>query len=192
MREIVKRPTFTLIDRFRSSMNRTSSQTDRKLFYSAIIVLVLSFVVLGFAVHSEQRSRGNVQRSAEQQTAFHSGQAISLGSATMRISNLTYSDGSGHFIAPAGKHYLIVDLTVKNYSDAPINVLPSNDTYVKDSAGRVVYLTPYEVSQPFRAGELLPGETITGQLSYLVPKSGQLNYYIDAIWSGGVVPIKVQ
>jgi hypothetical protein len=69
--------------------------------------------------------------------------------------------------------------------------LPAADTYLKDTSGNVVYLTPFELSQPFRSGELLPGEQIQGQLSYLVKKSKSYALYIDSTWSGRLIEIKL-
>ncbi len=123
---------------------------------------------------------------------YQPGTSITMGATNTKLDSVTSADGTSIFKAPAGKHYLIIELSVKNISEKPINVFPSSDTYVKDVSGTVAYLTPYSLAQPFRAGQLLPGDTIKGQLSYLVAKDTVQKLYIDAIWSGGVVTFAVQ
>ena len=177
------------------SAAKTTSLLDnpRTLFYMSVGFMLVSVVLLVFALQAEHRSTANLRHVAVSQVPFEANQNINMGSATLRVSNVTYADGSAHFSAPAGMHYLILDLAVKNYSDKPINVLPASDTYVKASDGKAIYLTPYELASPFRSGELSPGEQITGQLSYLVPTAAKsLKFYVDAIWSGGVVPIAIK
>lgn len=119
---------------------------------------------------------------------FEIGKTASEGLVSLVIDRLEYSESSKPFTAPTGKRYLTLYLNIKNTSDKPIQVLPSNDMYVKDDQGVVYYLTPYVLADPFRAGELLPGDQIAGQLSFLVPKQGSANLYVDAAWSGKVLP----
>ena len=165
---------------------------SRVLFYCSLGILLVSFSVLLLAMRAEHRSNDNFHRTAAQQVPLRPGHKINMGSATMTVGSINYNNGSGHFAAPNDRHYLILNLTVKNYGEKPIHVLPSSDTYIKDTEGNVTYLTPYAVEHPFRAGELSPGEQITGQLSFLVPKTAKLTFYIDSIWSGGVIPIAIK
>jgi len=117
---------------------------------------------------------------------------IAAGESAIRVNGIKSSTGHGIFTAPKGNHYLIVSVTIQNLSKKPIYVLPSTDTYVKDPSGKLTYLSPFELANPFRAGELLPGDKSTGELSYLVPTSSRQNLYIDAIWSGGVIVFAAQ
>lgn len=173
-----------------TSDNKIDSTTQLKrarlyLIFSAISLLIAFSLLIG-AVIIEQKPRP--QTEAIPQQAFSVGTAIRMGDASFQIDNATYTNGTPPFTAPAGKQYLLIDLTVKNHSDKPIQILPTSDTYVKDQAGNVSYVTPSALENPFRAGELSPGEQIKGQLSYLVPKAGTKKFFIDAIWSGGVIP----
>jgi hypothetical protein len=158
---------------------------DRWLFIGSVILFAASLLTLAAALHVTRQPIASPARP------FEAGQTITMGSATISISHISYSGGSPGFTAPAGKRYLTLDFTVHNNSAKSVNVLPATDTYVKDQAGNVVYLTPYALVRPFRAGELPPGEQVAGQLSYLVPKSTPVTFYVDAVWSGGVIPIRV-
>lgn len=158
-------------------------------FYASIVLFLLAGCMLIAAYIQEQPP---TQKEANPQQPYSAGVTIKQGSVAMTISDLHYDNGNGVFTAPADKHYLIFTFTVKNRSDRQVNVLPSSDTYVKTTAGKVIYLTPFTLDNPFRAGELPPGEQIQGQLSYLVPKNETSKFFVDAIWSGGVIPFAIK
>lgn len=162
----------------------------RVLFTASMILCLTSFATLIVAAQSTQTTSS--QAVATPITGFQTDTPITQGLVTTRISNVRYNNGAKPFTAPADKQYIIVNLEVINRGDAPVQVLPSSDTYIKDDKGNVVYLTPLTLDDPFRAGELLPGEQINGDLSYLVPKDGDLKLYVDAKWSGGVIPITIK
>jgi hypothetical protein len=170
-------------------LNHKVKNTSRMqlLFYASIALCVLSFVMLLAALNIEQRRTSD----STPQKPFTTGSTIKQGMVAMSVDSVSYNAGTGAFTAPKGKHYAIISFTVKNRSDQQINVLPSSDTYMKDSAGNVVYLTPFTLDEPFHAGELPPGEQVKGQLSYLVPENTPMKLYVDAIWSGGVIPITI-
>jgi hypothetical protein len=158
------------------------------MFYSSLVLFVSSFVFLVAALQIESATTPKQTTQA----LYTPGSQIVSGKAQFQIDNITYSNGSSHFAAPEGKQYLILSFTLKNVSKETISILPANDTYVKDSNGNVYSLSPVGLDNPFRAGELLPGDTITGQLSYLVPKDTPLKLYIDALWSGSLIAIAVK
>ncbi|HET6925189.1 MAG TPA: DUF4352 domain-containing protein [Candidatus Saccharimonadales bacterium] len=161
-----------------------------RLFYASVILFVLAATLLVLALASEHHQAQ--VRSAAAQSGYPLGTTLSAGVVTVRPVSVTYDPGEGVFEAPTGKEYAIIDFSVMNRSAAPISVLPTADTYVKDAGGHVIYLTPDTLDAPFHAGELPPGETVRGQLSFLVPRSGPLKFYVDAIWSGGVLTYKLR
>ena len=156
-------------------------------FIAGIVMLGLATILLGITLYLQHKIP-----SSSIQTPFKIGQAVTLGSATFKINGVSYSDGKPGFPAPASQHYLIVDCTITNITDKPINVFPASDIYLKRSSGEVAYLTPFALDQPFRAGELSPGETIRGEISYVTPKNASFKLYIDSIYSGGVIPFELQ
>lgn len=162
----------------------------KQLFYISIGLLALALVLLVIALAVATNRESKIVVSPNE--GYKVGVVVSQGNTSMKVNGVTFGGSQPGFKAPAGKHYAVIDFSVTNNVDKPINVLPSNDTYVKDSAGVVTYLTPYAVASPFRAGTLLPGETVRGQLSYLIASTGSVKLYVDGIWSGGVVPFKVQ
>jgi hypothetical protein len=170
---------------------RLTTMQSIKLFYISAGLCLLSVILLATALWT-QHNTPRLTSAAESLKGYAVATPITQGLVTMQVAKVSFSNGQSHFVAPANEHYVFVDFVVKNNSDHPINVLPSSDTYIKDSAGTVSVLTPYNLTQPFHAGALLPGEQIKGQLSYLAAKTGSLKLFVDSIWSGGVVPFKVQ
>ena len=158
------------------------------MFWGSVAMLLVSSALLISAVRVQNQSEFQHGVKAK---PFTVGSAIQMGTVDVSVEKVSYSPGQRSFTAPAGKKYMIVDFYVKNRSDKPIQVLPSKDTYLKDSRGNVVYLSPAILDNPFRSGELLPGEQIKGQLSYLVSQDTKYTLYIDAPWSGGVLPVAI-
>jgi hypothetical protein len=65
------------------------------------------------------------------------GTPISMGDVTIEMKSISSTKGQNIFTAPKGKHYVIIELSVRNISEKPITILPSTDTYMKDSSGKV-------------------------------------------------------
>lgn len=161
-------------------------KTERWLFVSSLVLFIMSFITLGIA-QSIAHERTHIPYAGIAQ-----GKAITSGSSTITVQKVERKPGTKHFAAPSGYEYLVVTLRVRNNSEKPFNIAPSMDTYVKTTSGKVSYLTPYELASPFHSGLLLPGESVAGELSYLVPKQTAYTYYVEASWSGNVVPFMIQ
>lgn len=160
-------------------------QTTIRLLYISVTLFACAAVLLVLSLYIETHHQRVVTSQAT--TGYPVGTSLSQGVATVKLESVSYVSGTGHFTTPAGKKYAVMTIRIKNRSDTPINVLPTSDIYVKDAAGNTVYLTPFSLNAPFHAGELPAGDTVGGELSYIVPSNGPLKLYIDAIWSGGVL-----
>ncbi len=163
----------------------------QQFFLASLVILFLALCTLGMALYVQHHTPQHIL--VETPSAGHAiGQNITQGEASIKVTSIKTSQGQPGFTAPEHKHYVIVTMHITNNVDHPIDVFPSSDMYIKDSAGRVGYLTPFALSNPFHAGALLPGESVQGELSFVVPDRGRVKLYVDSIWSGGVVPYKVQ
>jgi hypothetical protein len=120
------------------------------------------------------------------------GTQISTGSVIAKVESVSYSDGVPGFKSPADKHYAIVKLSLTNKSDQPIHVYPVFDTYMKASDGTVFKITPFALTDAFRSGDVMPGEALKGDLSFLIPKQTDARFYLESIWSGSVVSFTVK
>lgn len=150
----------------------------------AVFVISCGTVAIAANLH---RPTGQLVSPAITQGSF-----VRHGSVDMMISNVRREKGTGHYSAPEGKHYVVLTLTLRNVSDQTITIAPANDTYLKNEPGDVVYLTPLQLDKPFHSGQLLSGETIRGDLSYLTRDTETYRFYAESDWSGGVVPFMLQ
>lgn len=168
-------------------MNKATNNTNKSQQIVTLLLAIVSIFALCASLFIYQASKPKVYEYG----IYKTGTPISAGLATVTINSINYDQGSSVFKAPAGKHYIVLDTTFKNNSDKSISIFPSTQTYLKDNSGHVYYLSPSTLEDPFKAGELLPNDIITGQLSYLVPVGSNYTFYIDSIWSGGVVSARL-
>lgn len=117
---------------------------------------------------------------------------VTSGSAEVIVDSLQTGKGQAPYIAPAGSHYVLVGIIIKNISTQPINITPSLDTYLKQTNGTIDYLSPTDLAQPLRSGILLPGETIKGQLSYLTKSQAPYYLYIQSDWTSTVIKFMLE
>lgn len=163
--------------------------SPRQLFIGSLVLFMLSVVTLAIATFITSDSS---IKNAKPQNPFALGKSVSQGLATVTVSNVRKSAGTQPFVAPEGEQYVTVELTVKNNSDSAINITPTNDTYIKRDDGTISYMTMNNLAHPFRAGALPPGEQIKGDISYIVSTEGSYRFFVDSIWSGGVLPFSLR
>lgn len=171
---------------------RLKPKDTEKMYYTSLAMLVLSFMLLGSAlILINESSTNNPTLPVQSQRPFEVEEVFTAGQVKLQVSSVDFSAGTQHFAAPENMQYAVVRLHITNQGDHPINILPTTDTYVKSTDGAVSYLSPYSLKDPFRGGELLPGESVQGELSYLIKKDEASMFYIDSIWSGAVIPVRI-
>lgn len=171
----------TSINVKKSDASLLSTTSANRLFWVSFGFLLTAMVFLGTALWVQS---GGLD--TQPSNGYPLGTTARFDRSTVVLTNFATNKGAGMFTAPSGSEYAVVTMRVTNTSKNTIMVLPSLDTYLKDTTGKLYYLSPSSLSSPFRSGPLLSGDTIQGQLSYLVPKNNQLSFYIDSTWSGGV------
>lgn len=159
---------------------------EKKLFAGSVLLFAMSFVVLLVAISTAS------ERTRVPFVGVESGKPISSGVSTTTVTNIRRTSGKKPFVAPNGYEYIVLTLSVRNNGEKPFDVLPTTDTYIKTNNGDVSYVAPYSLERPFRSGQVLPGESTTGELSYLVPKNTAYKFYVESGWSGGAVSFMVQ
>jgi hypothetical protein len=159
---------------------------EKKLFVGSIVLFIISFMVLLTAVYITG------ERNRVPFAGAEPGKPISSGISTTTVTNIQRSNGKKPFAAPSGYEYIILTLRVRNNSEEPFDALPTTDTYIKTNEGHVSYVTPYSLVRPFHSGQILPGESTAGELSYLVPKNSAYKFYVESDWTGGVVSFMIQ
>ena len=159
---------------------------EKKLFAGSVLLFAMSFVVLLVAISTAS------ERTRVPFAGVESGKPISSGVSTTTVTNIRRTSGKKPFVAPNGYEYLVLTLSVRNNGEKPFDVLPTTDTYIKTNNGDASYVAPYSLEHPFRSGQVLPGESTTGELSYLIPKNTAYKFYVESGWSGGAVSFMVQ
>jgi hypothetical protein len=86
--------------------------------------------------------------------------------------------------------FLVFSLTVKNKTAISQPFYVSNQIFARDpKTGLLFTFSPAETSNPFPSGMIEPGQTASGQLSFVMPKSlTRPLVYVDLGWDD-VVPI---
>jgi hypothetical protein len=167
--------------------SKISSIKTNHLFLVSVVVLLLSIVLLATSLWIQHNTAYLAPVKGYPQNV-----KVSAGEVAVRVDSVSTTSGSGIFKAPSNQQYIIVGITIRNITQKPINVFPSTDIYLKDPNGNITSLSIYNLDHPYRAGELLPGDQVSGQLSYLVSKGIEQKLYVDGIWSGGILVFDVQ
>lgn len=168
--------------------NKTTESSLKQMqvfFYAAVLLCLFSALMLALAYSHEVST-------PEPYSGVALNTPASVGVSTTTVHSAKVAAPNPHMPTPVGQAYVVIDVSVRNNNNAAINVIPSADMYIKTSTGTVYYLAPFELSNPFKAGQILPGETTRGQVSFLVPKSATYKFYIEARWTAGAVPFMIQ
>lgn len=179
------------LDIFNPRKKHLSFQEARWLLSLCVLLFMSSLLLFSASIVYFNRSRSWTSTYTPT-NAFKAGQPIRMGKVSIRIDEVRFEDGSPPFEAPDGSHYAIAQITIQNVSDAPVQIMPSVDTYVKSPDGTVATLATYAYKNPFRAGELPAGEMIRGEVGYVVKKDSDSKLYVDALWSGGVLTFELE
>ncbi len=103
------------------------------------------------------------------------------------ISNVTESDkpDPAFKIAPS-ETMLILDIKITNRTAKDQDLVPVNQLYVRGREGEAATMHPtLALTRPLAATTLAPGATVTGQVSFNVPKSlAHPLVYFDPGWGG--------
>lgn len=95
------------------------------------------------------------------------------------ISDLHFDlTGQEPYKTPPGYKFAILTLTVTNHGGAVFNFAPVLQTVVQDGSGNKYEMSPAPLNNPIAAGPVSPGESRTGQLSYLVPSDTKALIYV--------------
>ena len=82
---------------------------------------------------------------------------------------------------PDTERVLVLDVQVKNLSKQPLNYLPIIHTFLRDDQGNTYSFTPGLTSNVMQAKLITPGETLRGELAFIVPSEYlPLWFYFDA------------
>ncbi len=102
----------------------------------------------------------------------------------MTVSRLVRVESDVAFPPAAGDDILVVTLKLQNTSHQSLGFFPSIQTYIRDDQGNTYVMHPtLAMADPLPAGDIAAGQTVTGQLSYEIPKKlTTFRLYVDPAW----------
>lgn len=169
----------------------------RRLNLLSLIMLIIGVGSVAVGAHLIKTANDKAQTPVETNTvAVHApqakpfGQTLSTKAYELTLSNLRHDSVGDAVYKPAnGDEFVVFTIKVKNSTASQLQFLPVLQAYLKDSAGKTYSMTPAPLTNPIQAGGVKGGDTISGQISFEVPKGKtDLNFYFDPGWpnSGGV------
>ncbi len=89
--------------------------------------------------------------------------------------------------------YVIVNISITNTSNDTLSFIPVFQSHIRTAKGKSLDMSPYpDLKNPINAGDIEPGVTLTGELSYLVSNTDQqLLFYFGPDWSEEPVFIRL-
>lgn len=131
------------------------------------IAIVVALVFLNILLFSSFKQIQDLQ--SQQNTIIPVGQQQTYHDISMVATAVQPETGYVMGIEPTQDEKIIsVNLEITNNSDENFDFYPTAQTFVRDNQGGQYIMTPVELDDPFAGNTIQPGETKSGQLSYLV------------------------
>lgn len=124
---------------------------------------------------------------------FKIGDAISIGDYVLTVNSTRTSNGDEFMKPDDGNIWYIIDATVENKSDEPVNISSLLMFTLSDSEGYSYDQTYVPDAKGSLDGELAPGRKMRGEIAYEVPESASgFELIFDAdVWGSGQAIIKL-
>lgn len=129
-------------------------------------------------------------------TTFEVGDIIEIGDLGLVVNEVTFPAGDDFNQPDDGKKFITVDLSITNNSDSAQAISSILQMQLKDSTGQsydVDLIASVAAGGASPEGELAPGETLRGQVSFQVPVDAQgLVFVFDGdVFSSGKVFVNI-
>lgn len=163
---------------------------ENRLLFAALIVVLCSFLIVnallvmsGMSTNSTNDTPEQARYSSQYVTSHYEGKN---GALKARISNVTENNQKDPaFTIDPSETMLIMDVSITNTTSSIQHLIPSTQLYVRSDEGDYAQLhASMFVTNPLPAKDLVPNETVTGQISFNVPKRVAMPLvYIDTGWN---------
>jgi Domain of unknown function (DUF4352) len=159
---------------------------DSRIMRIQPVLATVAILFLGFTTLLYQSKYTNALQELSDYKNGYSLSTNELGTTAetpdfnITLNSVTYDDKGlvGYIVPPEGMQFVAVDLSVKNKTSSDKMFLPIDSTYVKDQTNIKYFLTTAPNVQEGVAGTVAAGDTVKGQIGYLVPKATtKLNFY---------------
>lgn len=170
---------------------------EEHLLFSAFVIVLLGIIVVNTTyIIGKQNDQNTVASGitnvvSQPQKVFTSQLTATSPFYQISVSDVTEnSKQDPAFTISSDETMLILTLHVKNASNTNQVFVPSQQLYVRSSDGDYAQLhASMYVSKPIQQTTLKPGQTVSGQVSFNVPKSqSRPLLYVDTGW-GDYAPV---
>lgn len=160
---------------------------ENRLLFAAFIVVLCSLLVINglFLMNTLSTSPPPVQTREQTNQYVTSHFEATNGALTAKIKNVTENDKKDYaFTLDPSETMLIMDIVIKNTTNQTQHLIPSTQLYTRSNEGDFAQLhASMYVTNPLPAKDLVPGESVSGQISFNVPKRVAMPLvYVDTGW----------
>ncbi len=158
-------------------MSRRKSHKLSNRAQSILITGLFAGMVTGFGVVAYTQETSAVQIHSAGEVVEREGYKVTLNSSRIE-----------HIEEPYNKtnlSYVVVDMSIENTSDQPLSFIPVFQSFVRTYGGQTFDMSPIPAEiDPIYAGDIEPGTSVSGELSYFVPDADQqLLFFFDPGWN---------
>lgn len=159
------------------------------LFASFIIILVAILVVNTLYVLNRDPSTNvthHVSATTDTSQVLTSLQTATLPAAVVSISDVSENDRKDPaFMLAEGETLLTMTIRIKNTSPGQQEIIPTSQLFVRSRDGDYAPLHPsIYVTKPLGANKVAAGQTVSGEISFAVPKQlADPLLYVDLGWN---------
>lgn len=156
-----------------------------------VIIVVLLFTVIGVGVHKVVKEIEKTTKVVVDEVNV--GQAGHSGALEVKVVNWTPSMGDEFSQPAAGNQFIVVDVEIRNTGSKTESHSTMLEMSIKTPDGYEYKQAAYFPDPQFPDGDILPGQTARGNVSFEVPSNiGRMNFVFDPVYSGKIVQVKLQ
>ena len=154
---------------------------ENRLLTSSLVVLLSAFIVLAAAYVAHQIRQPEYD-AGHVLTSNQPARSPAISASISSISEKNIKDPA--FTLADDETILIMTLSITNHTSITQDFIPTSHLYVRTRSGdyRPLHASMF-VKKQIPGGKILPGKSLTGQISFGVPKSATNPLlYIDTGW----------
>jgi len=166
---------------------------DHSLMFAAFTIALTALVVINTLFIYKMIAEGLFDTDTRQQLVYPSRttslQLASNSAISAQVRNVTVVDTvDPMFARDPSMAMLVMELTVRNKTNETQHFIPVNHVFVRSEDGTYSALTMTSFAKkPISAAEIAPGEAVTGDVSFAIPKSAANPLmYVDTGWNRSV------
>ncbi len=156
----------------------------RRLAVLLLVYVIASSALIAYITVQNSNLTKDVQdlKKGAPLTTWSIGDTVDTADFTFTLHDVkTNTTGiQGYLPVPEDKKFIVVDVTLKNKTADEQTFIPLTTAYIRDSQGKKYELTTAPDIQFTAAGKVASGDTIRGEIGFLIPRSEKsAKFYIE-------------